>query len=127
MGYADPDSQRIYQREWMAERRAALLEGKSCELCGSQDFLIILGSNRRGFWSRSPERQQMIMKSTRILCRDCRRTRPTAICANPACGKGFHNTKSQSKYCSRECYRQDASRVNLNRTFKEKECPTSSP
>lgn len=120
MGYTDIDTQREFQRQWMADRRAALLEDKSCELCGTKDNLIVIGSKKRGFWSLSPERQRMIMKSVRILCNTCWRTEPNTTCENPACAKRFRRDDSRTRYCSRECYRQDSSRVNLNRTYKEK-------
>jgi hypothetical protein len=35
MPYSDPEQQRKFNREWIAGRRAAFFEGKSCVACGS--------------------------------------------------------------------------------------------
>lgn len=73
MPYADPQRQREYQREWIAERRREWLEGKSCVVCGSMEKLEIDhidGSQKvsHRVWSWTPARRDAELEKCQVLC-----------------------------------------------------------
>ncbi len=74
MPYKNREDLKIYQRQWMAKRRAAYLEDKRCERCGAATNLVVCTGSmaHRGIWSWSAERQRKLLARVRILCRDCR-------------------------------------------------------
>lgn len=77
MPYRDPEAQREYQRRWMAERRAAALEGKTCARCGDADgpfdFHHVDPAEKltHNVWSWSAKRREAELAKCVVLCRDC--------------------------------------------------------
>lgn len=79
MPYADPDQQRDYQRDWIAERREAwLLENGPCVSCGSAEDLEVdhIDPGRKvthRVWSWAPERAAAELAKCQVLCLGCHR------------------------------------------------------
>jgi hypothetical protein len=74
MPYKDLKAQREYQRQWMQQRRAEALAGRSCVDCGATKDLEI---DHTGFktdhriWSWSKERIKAELALCVIRCRNC--------------------------------------------------------
>lgn len=76
MPYRDRETQRQYQREYLAAKRAAYLNGKYCVECGSTQRLEIdhidpTQKITHAFWSWSEERRLVELAKCQILCYDC--------------------------------------------------------
>lgn len=77
------ESQRDYQREWIAKRRAEWFVGKECAVCGSIDNLELdhidpstkdlklRGSHNNAIWSWSAVRREAELLKCQVLCHDC--------------------------------------------------------
>lgn len=76
MPYADPETQREYQRERVARVRAEWLEGKACVACGSTERLHVhhidptqkIGHN---VWSWAPARRAAELAKCEVRCKPC--------------------------------------------------------
>lgn len=76
MPIKDPEKRREYLRQWMAGRRAAWFEGKSCARCGSTENLELDHIDRSTkvdshIWSWSEERRSAELAKCQALCRSC--------------------------------------------------------
>lgn len=76
MPYKDRQKQRDYQRKWYAARREKYLDGKTCEWCGSDEYLEIHHLNpeekdSHRIFSWSDERIRKELAKCIILCRTC--------------------------------------------------------
>lgn len=77
MSYADRrEYMRKYQREWVAKRRAAFFDDKTCEKCGSIDRLELDHIDpstkvHHAIWSWAEERRIDEIAKCQILCHDC--------------------------------------------------------
>jgi hypothetical protein len=74
--YKDPTAKRTYQREWMRERRARILAGRTCEWCETADELEIHHRDPNSkvshrIWSWSTERIASELGKCIVLCRSC--------------------------------------------------------
>lgn len=70
------DQKRAYAREWMARRRAAFFDGRSCVKCGSTESLELDHIDRsvkwtHRIWSYSEEKRMVELAKCQILCHDC--------------------------------------------------------
>ena len=73
MPYADPERQREYQRDWIAQRRTEWLADKSCGVCGSREDLQVdhIDSSKKvshRIWSWTPERRDAELAKCQVLC-----------------------------------------------------------
>ena len=73
MGYADPELQRKYQREWRASRRAEWLADKSCVICGTTEDLQVdhIDPSQKvdhNVWSWSLARREEELAKCQVLC-----------------------------------------------------------
>lgn len=74
MPYAEPTTQREFQRQWVADRRAQYLEGKSCWACGTTENLRVVfpgGPLPRGghtIWTWADSRREEALKQATVLC-----------------------------------------------------------
>jgi len=80
MPYANKEAQREYQRMWMAARRAAALDGKTCSFCGSGEQLEFHHFDRADkvdhkVWSWSSARRDAELSKCIVLCQACHRRR----------------------------------------------------
>lgn len=76
MGYKDRDMQREYQKHWMRMRRAEVMNGETCKICGSAEHLEIHHRNpeekkSHKIWSWAKERMKEELSKCDILCRRC--------------------------------------------------------
>lgn len=79
MGYPK-EKQREYQREWIAARRSAFFEDKSCASCGSVENLEIDHIDPKtkvasAIWSWRQERRDQELSKCQVLCHSCHRTK----------------------------------------------------
>lgn len=83
MAYADPAKQRAYQAAWIAKRRAAFLEGKTCAICGGVsglevDHLDPAEKVDHKVWSWAAKRREAELAKCQVLCRACHQEKTTA-------------------------------------------------
>lgn len=83
MAYADPERQRAYQREWVAERRANWLSDKCCVDCGATDRLELdhIDPDQKAdhrIWSWSWKRIEEEVAKCVVRCAPCHRARHAA-------------------------------------------------
>ena|ERR1700754_3663545 len=76
MPYKDPETQRRYQRERVAARRAEYFRGKVCATCGSDqrlelDHIDPMTKVSHRIWSWSAERLRVELSKCQPLCYDC--------------------------------------------------------
>lgn len=77
MGYADPAVQRQYQRQWIADRRAAwLAEHGPCVDCGTRDNLQVDHADAstkvtHRVWSWARERREAELAKCVARCESC--------------------------------------------------------
>lgn len=76
MPYSNPDTQREYQRQWRAQRRAEWFEGKVCIDCGSEDELELDHEDpdnkiTHNIWSWSAKRREEELKKCAPRCNPC--------------------------------------------------------
>lgn len=101
MPYADPEQQRIYQREWIAERRAAWIAANGpCAACGSDDRLEVdhidpAQKVTHRVWSWAPERLAAELAKCQVLCRECHRKKSYGDNVGRH-GHGDHRTYKQA-------------------------------
>jgi len=67
---------RVYQRGWLAKRRAEFMQGKSCIRCGSVERLEIdhvdpATKVDHRVWSWSKERREAELAKCQVLCHAC--------------------------------------------------------
>ena len=87
MPYKDPEKQREYQRQWMADRRAEWFSGKSCVDCGSTEALELDHVDPsikidHKVWSWSLERREAELAKCEARCHrkyKSRRVNPTGL------------------------------------------------
>lgn len=82
MGYTG-DKKREYQRQWVANRRAAWLSDKVCVKCGSRDDLQvdhIDGAQKvsHRIWSWTAKRREAELAKCQVLCTPCHRSKTKA-------------------------------------------------
>ncbi len=80
MPYADPQAQRVYQREWIARRRIEYFADKCCVECGATEELMLDHIDWRDkishkIWSWSAERRSAELAKCQVLCWPCHRTK----------------------------------------------------
>jgi 5-methylcytosine-specific restriction endonuclease McrA len=68
------------KREWLARRRAAWFDGKSCDLCGSTDRLELdhvdpTQKVSHHIWSWAKARREAELAKCRPLCHDCHKVK----------------------------------------------------
>lgn len=85
---ADPEERRKYNREWIAKRKAAYFEGKSCVDCGSTENLEVdhvdpstklpglktttkVSKRTAHLWTMSDERRSVELAKCVPRCRTC--------------------------------------------------------
>lgn len=90
-----PELQREYGRQWIAARRSAWFEGKTCEKCGSEENLELDHRDptvkiTHRIWSWRKERQEAELAKCRVLCRECHKLKSAAEHA-----KGSNNGMSK--------------------------------
>jgi hypothetical protein len=76
MPMATKEAQKEYQRTWIAKRRLAYLQDKSCARCGSTEDLRVHHRDRalkisHNIWSWSQERRDKELEKCEILCHSC--------------------------------------------------------
>ena len=76
MPYKDPERQREYMRQWVANRRAEWFKDKSCVECGNTkdlelDHLDPKIKVTHRIWSWSAERREIELAKCRALCTEC--------------------------------------------------------
>lgn len=76
MPYKDRETQRAYQREWRAQRRAEYFKDKCCVLCYSTDRLELDHIDpehkiSHRIWSWSSQRREEELLKCRVLCFQC--------------------------------------------------------
>lgn len=76
MPYADPDTRRAYQREWVAARRAAFFEDACCAWCGAIDDLELHHRDpakkvAHSIWSWSRARRLTEITKCIVVCGPC--------------------------------------------------------
>jgi hypothetical protein len=109
--YRDPDAQREYQRKWMANRRAAALEGKTCAVCGTADgpfdFHHVDPAEKldHKVWSWTAAKREAELAKCLVLCRDCHIEHHRVLPLR--CKRGHHftaaNTYVKPSTGRREC------------------------
>ena len=70
------EKKREYQRQWMAQRRAAYFADKACVKCGSTERLELdhidpSAKATHAIWSWSKERQLEELAKCQVLCYSC--------------------------------------------------------
>jgi 5-methylcytosine-specific restriction endonuclease McrA len=70
------DTKREYQRNWIAERRAAFFNGKVCVRCGSTEDLQLdhidpAQKVTHNIWSWSQARRDAEIAKCQVLCKAC--------------------------------------------------------
>lgn len=80
MPYKDPEKQREYMRNWIANRRAEFFKDKVCERCGSKEYLELDHKDRtqkvtHRIWSWSKDRREAELSKCQVLCHDCHLTK----------------------------------------------------
>lgn len=81
MGYTG-EAKRMYQRQWVAQRRAEWFEDKSCAQCGSTECLELDHIERKtkvsnAIWSWSKVRREAELAKCQVLCVSCHRQKTT--------------------------------------------------
>lgn len=76
MPYSDPEKQKEYQRQWIANRRQKYFINKICQKCGSDENLEIRHKDQKEkvshrVWSWSESRIKVELDKCIILCHDC--------------------------------------------------------
>lgn len=76
MPYSNPEEQRQYQREWLAQRRSKWFAEKTCVECGSPDDLRLdhvdpAQKVDHRIWSWSRERRDTELAKCQVLCLRC--------------------------------------------------------
>jgi hypothetical protein len=87
MPFNDPvrkrEYERKYQREWIAKRRAAWFEGKTCVRCGAPATHLRLPADAEAhggsIWSMAKERREALLARCLPMCSSCRNIRKTPI------------------------------------------------
>ncbi len=85
MPYKDPEKQREYQRQWIANRREDFFSDKWCVECGSIENLELdhINSSTKvshNIWSWSEERRDVELAKCQVLCHDCHKKKTTENC-----------------------------------------------
>lgn len=118
MPYADPERQREYMRNWIAARRAAWLEGKSCVVCGSQEDLEVDHIDRMSkvdhrIWSWAHERREAELVKCQVLCQVHHKEKTRHEIEAP------HGT--HSRYCKHgcRCLACKAAHAKTNREWRQ--------
>lgn len=80
MPYKDPEMQKAYQRQWIAERRARWFRNKKCARCESTDNLELdhIDQNNKWthrIWSYSWKKIMEETAKCQVLCHDCHWTK----------------------------------------------------
>lgn len=83
MPYADPEAQRNYQREWVAERRRVWISANGpCAKCGSAERLEVdhVDPSTKllepsGIWSLRSELREIELAKCQVLCRACHKAK----------------------------------------------------
>ena len=70
------EEQRRFQREWIAARRAAYLNGKKCAVCGATEKLTLhhkdpAKKTSHNVWSWSEPRRRAELRECEVLCKSC--------------------------------------------------------
>lgn len=102
MPYKDPEKQREYQRQWMADRRAEWFSGKSCVDCGSTEALELDHVDPtikidHKVWSWSLERREAELAKCEARCHE----HHTAKTYNQRSDRASHG--SPSMYQNHRC------------------------
>jgi len=76
MGYKNPDTQREYQRKWIASRREQFFKDKECVKCKSKDRLELdhidpAEKITHNVWSWSEARRIVELAKCQVLCYSC--------------------------------------------------------
>lgn len=118
MNYADPatqrEYQRKYQREWMRRRRAEYLAGKTCAWCGDDgplevDHIDPAQKISHRIWSWSAERRTAELSKCQILCVDCHDVKTWNV------DRGLRACGTTAKY-RRGCRCADCRSANAEKT-----------
>jgi hypothetical protein len=83
MPYADPETQRAYQREWWRRRREKWLADKCCVNCGTTEGLQVDHIDpstklSHKVWSWSLERREAELAKCQVLCSFCHKAKTAA-------------------------------------------------
>lgn len=117
MPYRDPTAQREYQKRWMAKRRAAWFEGKTCSDCGFSDGLEIhhIDPGKKvshALWSWSKDKRDAELSKCEVLCRDCHEDRhwPHSMPRSPILANAIREreTKALQAYLDKRRLRRAA-------------------
>lgn len=78
MPYADPATQKAYQRAWVARRRTLFFKDKTCGWCSSSKRLELHHvdteqKESHSIWSWGAARREAEIAKCIVLCRDCHR------------------------------------------------------
>lgn len=76
MGYLNKEEQRLYQKEWVKNRRKKFLRNCKCIKCGTEKFLQVDHIDPKKkvdhrIWSWREERITKELSKCQILCRSC--------------------------------------------------------
>jgi hypothetical protein len=76
VGYADAQTQRDYQRRWVAQRRALFFSEKECEWCGERSSLElhhidVTKKESHNIWSWGEKRRLAEIAKCLVLCQSC--------------------------------------------------------
>lgn len=80
MPYLSMEQRREYQRQWVAQNRAAWLAGKTCAVCGSDQNLEVDHADPTSklshrVWSWSKARREAELAKCQVLCRGCHQSK----------------------------------------------------
>jgi len=76
MPYKNKDEQRVFQKEWLRDRRKRFFKGKKCKKCGGTKNLTLHHKDPskkidHHIWSWAPERFWAEIKKCDVLCEKC--------------------------------------------------------
>lgn len=117
MGYKNTEQQREYQRQWMANRRAAYLADKACIVCGCTDDLEVDHVDRslkisHRIWSWSNERRDAELSKCQILCKTHHAEKTSIEKSRPI----THGNSGYDRGCRcTECYYAHSERMKMRK------------
>lgn len=76
MPYKNKDEQRVFQKEWLRDRKKRFFKDKKCKKCGSNKNLTLHHRDPskkidHHIWSWAPERFWAEVKKCDVLCEKC--------------------------------------------------------
>jgi ABC-type arginine transport system ATPase subunit len=128
VAYLDRETQRAYQRQWIANRRAAALEGKRCAFCDSEGPLEFHHFDpaikvHHAVWSWSQERRDAELAKCIVICHDCHVARHRAD--RPVYCKRGHELTRANSYVKPRTKRRECRTCRAMRRHRQDPFPDS--